>query len=318
VTNYYVSSIGGDISQSIISILKTTFPQAVIYGSDKDNQNSGFEEIDNFEISPDASSVEYLDWLKSFLIRHNIDIFIPINEQELEKLSTLPDIELVKLLGATSIVWSGADAVKLFGSKLATSSFLTGIGVNVPRVFVGAFDICDSDFPVVVKPEKGAGSRNIFVCYTREEVCAAQVILPNCIIQKYIGDPGNEFTAGVFRQDSGEARVIVFQRKLSGGATSWAKVVNNSIFEKMCTRVADSINLNGAINIQFRVVDDVPSIFEINGRFSSTVKIRHLLGFKDLLWSLGEMDGFDEFSPKDVEDFIGYKMNTFFVRDAGC
>jgi carbamoyl-phosphate synthase large subunit len=315
MNNYYVSSIGGDISQSIISIIRNSFPRAVIFGSDRDNQNSGFEEVDKFEISPDASSLDYMVWLKSFLLRNEIDAFIPINERELETLATLSDSQLDKLLGRTTIVWSGSESVRLFGSKLATSNFLTGVGVNVPRVFDGSFDISDSDFPVVVKPEKGAGSRNIFICNTRKEVDAAQVILPNCIIQKYIGDPGKEFTAGVFRGDSGETRVIVFQRKLSGGATGWAKVVSSSELESMCARVAEAINLKGAINIQFRMVGDEPCVFEINGRFSSTIMMRHLLGFNDLLWSLGVMSGFDEFTSRGVEGFIGYKMNAFFVRN---
>jgi carbamoyl-phosphate synthase large subunit len=316
MNNYYVSSIGGDIAQSIISIIRSSFPGAVIFGSDRDNQNSGFEEVDKFEISPDASSFDYMVWLKSFLLRNEIDTFIPINERELETLAILSDSELDKLLGRTTIVWSGSQSVRLFGSKLATSNFLTKVGVNVPRVFDGSFDISYSDFPVVVKPEKGAGSRNIFICNTREEVDAAQLILPNCIIQKYIGDPGKEFTAGVFRGDSGETRVIVFQRKLSGGATGWAKVFSSSELENMCARVAEAIDLKGAINIQFRMVGDEPYVFEINGRFSSTVMLRHLLGFKDLLWSLGVMSGFDEFTSRDVQDFIGYKMNAFFVRNA--
>ena len=316
MNNYYVSSIGGDISQSVISIIRDSFPRAVIFGSDRDNQNSGFEEIDKFEISPDASSLDYISWLESFLLRNEIDTFIPINERELEALATLTDSELNKILGRTTLIWSGSESVKLFGSKLATSNFLTGLDVYVPRVFDGSFEISDSDFPVVVKPEKGAGSRNIFICNNRAEVNAAQVILPNCIIQKYIGGPENEFTAGVFRDESGETRVIVFQRKLSGGATGWAKVVSSSELERICARVAEAINLKGSINIQFRMVSDEPCVFEINGRFSSTIMIRHLLGFKDLLWSLGVMSGFDEFTSRDVENFIGYKMNAFFVRNA--
>ena len=64
------------------------------------------------------------------------------------------------------------------------------------------------------------------------------------------------------------------------------------------------------------MVSDEPCVFEINGRFSSTIMMRHLLGFKDLLWSLGVMSGFDEFTSRDVENFIGYKMNAFFVRNA--
>lgn len=312
--NYYVSSVGGDIAQSIVSILKSFYPHAIVFGTDLDYQNSGHEQVENFEVSPKASSAGYLPWLRDFLIRNNIDIFIPVNENELETLALLSDTDFKNVLGSTSIIWAGPKAVRVFGNKRDTSDYLKTLGIKVPRVFSNPADILDTDYPVVVKPESGAGSRNIFLCGSIEEVNAAIVILPNCIIQQFIGDSGREYTAGVFRSPVGEVRVIVFQRKLSGGATGWAKVVVNSDFETLCTRVAESINLNGAINIQFRLDNGEPSIFEINGRFSSTVMIRHILGFKDLLWSLGELAGFYEFDPLEVEGRIGYKVNRFAVR----
>jgi carbamoyl-phosphate synthase large subunit len=314
VKNYYVSSVGGDISQSIINIIKSAFPQAVLFGTDLDNQNSGCQEVENFEVSPKASSADYLNWLQDFLIRNNIDIFIPVNENELETLAMLSDSELNNLLGRTSIIWAGSEAVKLFGSKRNTSNYLMTLGIKVPRVFRDPVDILKSDYPVVVKPERGAGSRNVFVCRSIEEVKAAIVLSPNCIIQQHIGDADSEYTAGVFRSLSGEVRVIVFQRKLSGGATGWAKVVVNIDFEALCRRIAESINLNGAINIQFRLDKGEPSVFEVNGRFSSTVMIRHILGFTDFIWSCGELSGFYEFSPDKIEGQIGYKVNRFAVR----
>ncbi len=311
---YYVSSVGGDIAQSIIDILRTSFPHAVIFGTDLNNQNSGCEELENFEVSPMASSATYLPWLRDFLTRNKIDVFFPINENELEALALLSDSDLNDVVGSTLIIWAGPEAVRLFGSKRATSDFLRTLGIKVPKVFDKPADISDSEYPVVVKPERGAGSRNIFVCKSQEEVNAAIVISPNSIIQQYVGAPDSEYTAGVFRTFGGEVRVIVFQRKLSGGATGWAKVVVDPDFEALCSRIANVINLNGSINIQFRLNNGEPFIFEVNGRFSSTVMIRHLLGFRDLLWSLGEIEGFYDFNPIKVEGAIGYKVNRFAVR----
>ena len=46
------------------------------------------------------------------------------------------------------------------------------------------------------------------------------------------------------------------------------------------------MNAVGSINLQLRMVEGVPMLFEINPRFSSTVEFRDEFGFKDLIWSL--------------------------------
>ena len=56
----------------------------------------------------------------------------------------------------------------------------------------------------------------------------------------------------------------------------------------ICLQIANEWNLKGSINIQLRLIDNKPIIFEINPRFSSTVYMRHKLGFKDLIWSLAD------------------------------
>ena len=48
--------------------------------------------------------------------------------------------------------------------------------------------------------------------------------------------------------------------------------------------LAKKINLNGSINVQLKINNSRYAIFEINPRLSSTVMMRHKLGFKDCLW----------------------------------
>ena len=52
-------------------------------------------------------------------------------------------------------------------------------------------------------------------------------------------------------------------------------------------KIADELNLIGSINIQLRKSKNRIAIFEINPRFSSTVFMRSLVNFNDVLWSLG-------------------------------
>jgi carbamoyl-phosphate synthase large subunit len=161
---------------------------------------------------------------------------------------------------------------------------LNSIDLNPPKLFSNYKKIID--FPVVIKPDVGRGSKNIFVCLNQLQVKAALALVENPIIQEYIPSPETEYTCVVYRNLKFETVCIVFHRYLSGGLTSWAEVVNDPIIKNICVRIADELNLNGSINIQLRKSKDRIAIFEINSRFSSTVFMRSLAGFNDLLWSL--------------------------------
>ena len=45
------------------------------------------------------------------------------------------------------------------------------------------------------------------------------------------------------------------------------------------------------MNVQLRLTDRGPRVFEINPRFSSTVLMRHRMGFTDVLWAIEEAEG---------------------------
>ena len=71
---------------------------------------------------------------------------------------------------------------------------------------------------------------------------------------------------------------------------------------EMCRKIAKGIELEGSMNIQLILTDSGPRIFEINPRFSSTVLMRHKLGFCDLLWAIDESQGLDIDLPKIAID----------------
>jgi carbamoyl-phosphate synthase large subunit len=59
----------------------------------------------------------------------------------------------------------------------------------------------------------------------------------------------------------------------------------------MCARIAEGLDLRGSMNVQLRLTDEGPRVFEINPRFSSTVLMRHRMGFSDVLWAIEEAEG---------------------------
>lgn len=51
-------------------------------------------------------------------------------------------------------------------------------------------------------------------------------------------------------------------------------------------QIAEKIDLVGSINVQLKLSSKGPCVFEINPRFSGTVKFRHMMGYQDLIWSI--------------------------------
>ena len=68
------------------------------------------------------------------------------------------------------------------------------------------------------------------------------------------------------------------------------------------------LNLEGCINIQLKIHKEMPIVFEINPRFSSTILFGHLLGFKDLEWSL------QEFLGEEISDYTQPQVGKCFYK----
>ena len=102
------------------------------------------------------------------------------------------------------------------------------------------------------------------------------------IIQEYIKST-KEYTCCIYK-DEFTSKLIIFDRILNKDKTDYAKVYRNTKIEKILLKFANNLNFNGSINVQFKIRNNKIKIFEINPRLSSTVLMRHLIGFRDFEW----------------------------------
>ena len=142
-----------------------------------------------------------------------------------------------------------------------------------------------------MKPRFSSGSRLIFIINSNVEAQFFSNKFPDCVFQELLQPFEKEITCGLFRSKSGQIRSIQFERLLVGGLTGWARVTKNKDVEKLLIIIANGFDLNGSINVQLRLTDKGPMIFEINPRFSSTTYMRHRLGFSDVNWVIKEYFG---------------------------
>ena len=111
------------------------------------------------------------------------------------------------------------------------------------------------------------------------------------MFQELLLPANQEITCAVYRSADGKIAVLQLLRELTGGFTGWAQVIDNQEIARQCTLLASQLNLAGSINVQLRLTNEGPRIFEINARFSSTTLMRHRMGFPDLVWVLEEQMG---------------------------
>lgn len=282
-----ITGIGGDIAQSIATILIESRPEFRLLGTDMGDRHAGQLFVDKVFQIPGASSVGYLDNIKGLIEEYSVDVVIPTSEQELSVFHTL-----ISEFGDDRCITAGTKVIDIGIDKLKTIDFIASLDIPVPWT-IKAEGATPKDFPCIFKSQKGSGSKNIFIVEDKEEALFFANKFPYSIFQELLKPDNQEITCAVYRTKAGQISVLQLLRELSGDATGWAKVIcDNQVF-KMCEKVAIGIELQGSINIQLRLTDNGPRIFEINPRFSSTVLMRHRIGFCDLLWAIDESQGFD-------------------------
>lgn len=295
-----VTGCGGDIGQSIGKILLESDRLFELHGLDISEKNASKFIFPTFEIAPKVTEEGYMDFIRNYVQSHQIDLVIPIAEPELRHYSLKGwDTQTI----GVKLLIANKQALTVGFDKMATVQFLAdrGFAHPVTRPINGKGN--DIKLPVIFKSRTGSGSKSIALAKdTRAydfymELYGAE----DFIVQEFIPAEEGEYTCGLFRSGSGEIRSIIFIRELMGGFSGYGEIVESEAITRLLEDLAEAINLRGSINVQLRLRDGIPYVFEINPRFSSTVYFRHLFGFEDLVWSMADL--LDEPIP-------AYKANT--------
>ena len=275
---FLVTAIGGDVGQAIAIVLKRHHPDCEIVGSDVRNIALKMDLVDKYLVSPPAEDFNFLRWIKQTISDHGITVVIPASDAEVVALLETDDI-------GASVVGPSKSAVDISKDKLLTANFFSENEIDCPQT-QDILSAAPTSYPVIVKPRSGRGSRDIYICNDIEELASLRQNFPQSIVQEMLTPADSEMTCAVYRSEISGTRVLVMNRRLSGGTTSWIRVVKDDRISRYCEKIAECLNLRGSINVQLIDTAEGPKAFEINGRFSSTVAMRDQLGFCDLHWSI--------------------------------
>jgi carbamoyl-phosphate synthase large subunit len=291
--NILVTGCGGDIGQSIGKILLKSSYTKNLFGIDISDKNAAQFIYPNFSVGLRFTHPDYLKKLELFIEEHAIDIIIPIAEPELRFFS---DQNILDSIGRAKMITASSLALKIGFDKFKTAEFLKRENLPFPETFLAKDLKTIESFPVILKSKTGSGSKDIHKINTTDEFrFYTRNAIEDYVVQEFITDKNGEFTCGLYRSSKGEIRSQIFKRELTGGYSGYGEVVENNDVTDLLEKLAVKLVLTGSINVQLRITENLPMVFEINPRFSSTVLYRHLFGFEDLIWS--------------IEDALGYELS---------
>ena len=274
-----VTGCGGDIGLAIGRILQESKIVDAVIGCDVQEDHAGRVFFDDCFLVERATSPNYIDALLQLVEKERVDLVIPSSEPELRTLYANNFFGRQELF-----LTANKKAMEIGFDKYRTAQFLQENGLPHPWTQIAAHGV-PPEFPCILKSRTGCGSKDVRIL-VEKDYNRSVPYNEDDIFQELIEGDNAEYTCGLFRSSSGETRSIILRRKLYGGLTGSGTVETNPEIEDLLHVIGVHLNLQGSINVQLRLRSGIPYVFEINPRFSSTVRFRHKLGFLDVIWSI--------------------------------
>lgn len=279
-----ITGCHGDLAFSIAQIIKKNFKNSTLIGTDMEENGMGNLIFDQIYKVPPASNKDYLKIISQ--LSKSVNLLIPSSEKEIVFFSKNEKKFKSKIL------INDKKIIDLFSNKLKTQKFLKknfkNFSLNLSSQ-LSEIKKSKISLPFFLKKKSGSGNQNYRVIKNKSDLKELKLYnQKEWVIEEFLNKNSDEYTCAIIRIKDMK-KIIIFNRKLHKlGHTMFADQFEDKAIEKGLLTIVDKINLNGVINIQFKIQNNQIKIFDINPRISSTVRMRDLLGFKDCLWWIKE------------------------------
>jgi carbamoyl-phosphate synthase large subunit len=225
---------------------------------------------DRAYLVPMSSDPAYLDEIAAICEAEAISLVVPTIDDELELFAAAR--ERFARSGVTVAI-SSRETTAICNDKLRTCEWLRAHGVAAAETWLPDTLPRAPRYPLFVKPRTGRGSIGAFAARTPKELEFFTAYVQDPVVQEFLAGP--EFTIDVLCDFEGRPisivpreRVVIRSGVMDRGRTSKAPALVE--LGLACARV---LPFAGAVNLQCRIVKGVPTIFEINPRFSGGIPL---------------------------------------------
>ncbi len=265
-----VTGAGGPAGVAVIRSLLTR-ADVEVYAADMDGWASGLYLVpaERRRIVPRALDPEFVNAVISLCGADSTNVLFSTVDSE------LPALAARRLeLGATVLAAPSLETLEVTLDKFALSERV-GSAARVPTTrLVGDASRAENwDFPIIVKPRRGAGSRGVRVVHDRAGLDALGDDT-SLIAQELL--PGDEYSVDVLANAVGDviAAVPRTRTRVDSGVSIAGRTVKNEELEATASAVARAVGLTGVANVQLRYDSNgAAALLEVNPRFPGAMPL---------------------------------------------
>lgn len=219
---------------------------------------------------PMATSPDYLDAIIGICEAEAIDLIVPTIDDELELFATAAKWFLARgVRVAVSPEWTS----RTCNDKLATCRYLREHGIRAAETWLPDDVPAEPAYPLFIKPRFGRGGVGAFRVNSPRDLAFFTNYVERPIVQEFLSGP--EYTIDVFCDFTYQPIAVVPRERVvvRAGVMDRGRTVHDASLIDLAERVTRAMPFLGAANIQCRVVDGEPVVFEINPRFSGGIPL---------------------------------------------
>jgi len=225
---------------------------------------------DRAYLVPLSSAPDYLDEIRTICELEAISLIVPTIDDELELFARARESFAVRGIG---VAVSSPETTALCNDKLATCAHLRAHGVAAAATYVPGTLPERISLPLFVKPRVGRGGIGAYRAQSARDLAFFVDYVDDPVIQEYLDGP--EFTIDALCDFQGRVLSVVPRERvvIRAGVIDRGRTSNDPKLIDLALACAGAIQFAGAINIQCRVANGRPVVFEINPRFSGGIPL---------------------------------------------
>jgi FMN phosphatase YigB (HAD superfamily)/glutathione synthase/RimK-type ligase-like ATP-grasp enzyme len=278
----------------------------LVYASDITPTAPALQIVDGKVIFPHSTDSDFKKQFVDFCLEKNIDLVIPTIDPDLLVLDNLRQ-ELEVLLPEVTLLLPNSKLVQISSNKLLTKKEMISIGVKVPLEVDPQQE--NIEFPLFIKPISGSAAIGTAKVNDEGDLKSCLKSLEEPILEEFIS--GAEYTVDVFCNKDAKALLAIPRKRLAvrGGEVAKGIIERDVELEKIACFVAESLECDSPITIQFIKRDDEYVLIEINARLGGGLPLSIASGADWPLWILESVCGREPTVADHVSD--GVIMSRF-------
>jgi len=288
--------------QAFVNALKHLGMMGNVVTTDMNPFSPGLYFGKRHHIVPLTTDEQYIPIIKSICFKERIQLLIPTIDDELPLFGRhRNDFNTVGIRVAVSNEESGL----VCNDKYLSACLLRKKGLPFASSWLPEdLDFSGLKYPLFIKPRQGRGSVGAYTVRDENDLRFFLNYIENPVVQEYL--QGKEYTIDLLADFDGRIISVVPRERMvvRAGVTDRGRTHYHPEMIDVAVRTAQVLDIRGPANIQVKLHNGKPTIFEVNPRFSGGIPLTIAAGADFPRWLIELCSG------KKVESQVGDFTNN--------